>query len=81
MKKLEKFFFVAHVHVERYHSEELFLISRFKNLVDVAETYAKDYNGFFDEYADISGLLFGYSSNEIAQYCLQERLQRFNLIK
>ena len=81
MKKLEKFFFVAHVHVERHHSEELFLISRFKNLVDVAEAYAKDYNVFFDEYGDISGLLFGYSTSEIAEYCSQERLQKFNLIK
>ena len=81
MKELEEFFFVAYIHVERHHSEELLLMSRFRNLVDVAEAYAKDYNGFFDEYSDISGLLFGYSTNEIAQYWLQRKLQKFNLIK
>ena len=81
MKELEEFFFVAYVHIERHHSEELLFMSRFRNLVDVAEIYAKDYNGFFDEYADISGLLFGYSTNKIAEYCSQERLQKFNLIK
>jgi len=34
-----------------------------------------------DEFADLSGILIGYSSKEVAKYCSKERLKKFNLIK
>ena len=43
--------------------------------------YAKKHNGLLDEFADLSGILFGYSSKEVAKFCSEERLKKFNLIK
>lgn len=44
-------------------------------------TYANKYNGLLDEFADLSGILFGYPSKEGADYCLKESLKKYKLIK
>jgi len=85
MKELEDFFFVGHVNFE-YDSQEfgfsgLVLLSRFKNLFDVAFKYAKEHNGLLDEFADLSGIFAGKSPKEVAKYCSKERLKKYNLIK
>ncbi len=48
---------------------------------DVAMNYAKKHSGLLDEFADLSGILFGYSTKEVADYCLEERLKKYDLIK
>lgn len=59
----------------------LIFISRFKNIFDVALNYANKHKGLLDEFADLSGILFGFFSRELAIYCSKERLKKFNLIK
>jgi hypothetical protein len=85
MKELENFFFVGHIYFEPDSQEVgfsgLIFVSRFKNPFDVAMNYANKHNGLLDEFADLSGILFGYSSKDIANYCSKERLQKYNLIK
>ena len=85
MEELENFFFTGRIYFEPDSQESAFsgliFISRFKNLFDAAMNYAKKHNGLLDEFADLSGILFGYSSEEVAEYCLKERLRKFNLIK
>ena len=85
MKELEKFFFTGHIYFEPDSQEFAFsgliFISRFKNLFDVAMNYAKKHNGLLDEFADLSGILFGYSSKEVAEYCLEERLKKKEIVK
>lgn len=80
IKDLENFFFSGQVYFEPESQElgfsGLILISRFKNLFDVAINYANKHNGLLDEFADISGILFGYSCQEVADYCLKERLKK-----
>ena len=58
MKELEQFFFVAHVHIRKNY-EDLIFISRTANTPTVAREFARKFKGFFDGYADISGLLSG----------------------
>lgn len=85
MKEMEDFFFVGHIYFEPNSREfgfsGLIFISRFKNLFDVAMKYANEHNGLLDEFADLSGILFGSSSKEVAEYCSKDRLKKFNLIK
>jgi len=85
MKELENFFFVGRTYFEPDSQEfgfsGLIFISRFKNLLDVILSYTNDHNGFLDKFADLSGIMFGYSSEEVVKYCSQERLKKFNLIK
>lgn len=80
MKELERFFFVAHIHI-RKNSEDLIFISRCANTPMFAKESARRFKGFFDGYADISGLLTGYSSEEITNYCAKKRLRKYHLIK
>ncbi len=85
MEELENFFFTGHIYFESDSQEFAFsgliFISRFKNLFEAAMNYAKKHNGLLDEFADLSGILFGYSSKEVADYCSEERLRKQNLIK
>ena len=85
MKEMEDFFFVGHIYFEpdsqEFEFSGLIVVSRFKNLFDVAMNYAKKHNGLLDEFADLSGILFGYSPLEVAEYCLEERLKKKNLLK
>ena len=85
MKELEKFFFVGHIYFEPDSKEfgfsGLIFVSRFKNLFDVALNYANKHNGLLDGFADLAGILYGYSSEEVAEYCSEKRLKKFNLIK
>ena len=85
MKELEIFFFTGHIYFEpdsqEFSFSGLILISRFKNLFDTALKYAKKHNGLLDEFADLSGILFGYSSIKVAKFCSEERLKKYDLIK
>ncbi len=85
LKDLEDFFFTGQIYFESDSQEfgfsGLILISRFKNLFDVAMNYANKHNGLLDEFADLSGIIFGYSPKDVAEYCSEERLKKFNLIK
>ena len=85
IEELENFFFTGHIYFEPDSQESAFsgliFISRFKNLFDAAMNYAKKHNGLLDEFADLSGILFGYSSKEVAEYCSEERLKKHSLIK
>jgi len=85
MEDLEDFFFVGLTYFEPDSQEfgfsGLIFISRFRNLLDVVLNYANDHNGLLDKFADLSGIIFGYSSEEVVKYCSQERLEKFNLIK
>ena len=85
MKELENFFFTGHIYFEPDSQELTFsgliFISRFKNLFHAAMNYAKKHNGVLDEFADLSGIVFGYSSEEVAEYCSEERLRKYKLLK
>lgn len=85
MKEMENFFFVGHIYFkpdsQEFGFSGLILVSRFKNLFDVALNYVNEHNGLLDEFADLSGILCGYLSEEVAEYCLEERLKKYNLIK
>jgi len=85
MKEMEDFFFVGHIYFEpesrEFRFSGLIFISRFKNLLDVVIKYANEYNGLLDEFADLSGILCGISTEEVAEYCSKERLKKFNLMK
>jgi len=85
MEDMEDFFFVGNTHFESESQEfgfsGLIYVSRFKNVFDVAINYAKKHKSLLDEFADLSGILFGKTTKEVAQYCSEERLKKFNLIK
>ena len=85
IEELENFFFIGHIYFEPDSQEcafsGLIFISRFKNLFDAAMKYAKKHNGLLDEFADLSGILFGYSVKEVAEYCSEERLRKYKLLK
>ena len=85
MDELKNYFFVGHVYFEpdseQFEFSGLIFISRFKNLFDVAMNYAKKHNGLLDEFADLSGILFGFSPQEVLEYCSKERLKKYKLIK
>ncbi len=59
----------------------LVFVSRLKNVIDVALIYANNHLGLLDEFADLSGILCGYSSKKVAEYCSKNRLKKFNLIR
>ena len=85
MEKMKDFFFVGHIYFEpdsqEFRFSGLVFLSRFKNLFEVAMKYANKHKGLLDEFADLAGILFGYSSKEVAKYCSKERLKNFKLIK
>ena len=85
MEELRNYFLVGHVYFEsdsdQLEFSGLVFLSRFKNLFNVAMNYANKHNGLLDEFADLSGILFGYSSKEVAKYCLKDRLRNLKLIK
>jgi hypothetical protein len=43
--------------------------------------HAKEHGGMLDGFADLSGILFGKPIKEVARYCSQESLKKFNFIK
>ncbi len=85
LEDLEDFFFIGQVPFFAESQESTFsgliFLSRFRNLFDVAMNYANKHNGLLDEFADLSGILYGYPSEEVARYCSEERLRKFNLLK
>ena len=85
MEELEIFFFTGYIYFEPDSQESTFsgliFISRFKNVFDAAINFANKHNGLLDEFADLSGILFGYSSKEVAEYCLEERFKKKEIVK
>ncbi len=84
INELSKFFFVGHYCKEKPDSSGLFdsiYLSRLKHVVDTAVDYAIKFKGNFDKYADIIGILFGYSTKEVAEYCSKERFDGLDLTK
>lgn len=85
VEELGEFFFVGKTYFESDSQDlgysGLIFVSRFKNLFEVAMKYANKHNGLLDEFADLSGIIFGYSPKDVANYCSEERLKKFNLIK
>lgn len=78
-EELKEFFFISHVHAKDNSQNSLF-ISRFKNwLESPLEQYVK-YNGNFDKFGDLSGMLFDYLPKEIAWYC-SKNLSHLGLLK
>lgn len=76
IEDLESFFFVGNTYFESESQEVgfsgLIFISRFKNVFDVAINYPKKLKSLLDEFADLSGILFGKSPKEVAQYCSEQ---------
>jgi len=85
MEEMEDFFFVGNTYFESESQElgfsGLIFVSRFKNVFEVAKNYARKHKSLLDEFADLSGILFGKPPKEVAEYCSEERLKKFNLIK
>lgn len=85
MEEFENFFFTGCIYFEPDSQEFTFsgliFISRFKNLFDAAMNYANKHNGLLDEFADLSGILFGYSVKDVVEYCSEERLRKYKLLK
>ena len=85
IEELEEFFFVGQVYFDPELPQSTFsgvvFVSLFKDMLDVMVYYANKHNGMLDAFAGFSGILFGYSSEEVTQYCSQERLKKFNLLK
>lgn len=83
IEELKEFFLVGQVYFDPESPRTTFsgdvYVSRFKDLLNVMMYYAIKHNGMLDGFADLSGLLVGYSIKEVAQYCFKERL--YNLIK
>jgi len=77
--KLGSFFFVKALEPssESDYFSGVIILSRFKNIIQVAIGYwyqARENKVGEDVYADIFGLLYGFSTKEIAKYCSKERL-------
>ena len=82
---LKDFFFVDQTSFESDSQDlgfsGLIIISRFKKVFDAAMSYVSKHNGLLDKFADLSGILFGYSCKAVVEYCSNERLRKYNLIK
>ena len=87
VEKLDKFFFVLHApykaepEINGYVGD--IFITRFKNVYEIVKSLVeKDIfenkgllsRGFVDKYADLFGILFGYTHREVALYCLKAKL-------
>jgi len=56
------------------------LVSRFKDLLDIAMYYAKRYNGQFDKFPDLSYILFGTPFRKIAVRPSKKRIRELKTI-
>lgn len=84
IEDLAEFFFVGEVY---FYSEPkdsklfgIILVSRFKDLLDVALYYAKRYNGQFDRFSDLSHVLSGKPLRDIAKYYSQDRIKELEKV-
>lgn len=86
IEELKEFFMVGQVSFDPDPPKSTFsgdiYLSRFKNPFDVIMDYASKGNGLKESFADLSGfLVLGKPPKEVAQYCLKERMKKYNLIK
>lgn len=81
---LQDFFFVGEVYFYSEPKESklfgVILVSRFKDLLDVATYYAKKYNGQFDRFSDLSRVLSGKPLKDVAKYCSQDRIKELERV-
>lgn len=69
-KELEEFFFITHVFTEDKSQNALY-ISRFRDYDEDPLKLYKNFNGFFDGYADKAGMMYDYLPKEVAWFCLK----------
>jgi len=84
-RELDGFFLVECIEDEKKSETSLFsgniFISRYKHVFDFAIKLFREYGGKLDQVADLFGILFGYPAEEVARYCLTERMSKLELIK
>jgi len=84
IEALEDFFFVGEVYFYSEPKESklfgVILVSRFKDLLDVALYYAKKHNGQLDRFSDLSHVLSGKPLEDIAKYCSPERIKELEKV-
>lgn len=82
IKEITEFFSVGLVPEpsELKFNGEVF-VSHFKYSFAVMMDYARRYNGIREEFADLAGILVGYSPKEVAQYCSHDRMKDYRLVK
>ena len=85
IEELSEFFFVGQVYFDPESPRTKFsgdvFVSRSKELLDLMVYHAKKRSGMLDGFADLSGILFGTPLKEVARYCSQESLTKYNFIK
>jgi len=84
IEELKDFFFVgeAYFYLEPEESKlfGVILVSRFKDLLDIAMYYVKRYNGQFDKFPDLSCVLFGTPFKKIAVRPSKKRIRELKTI-
>ena len=84
IEELEEFFYAGCVYFDPKPSESAFsgliLISRFRNLFDVATNYANKHDGRLDKFPDLLRIFSGKPLKDIAKYCSPERLKELENI-
>lgn len=84
IRELEEFFYAGCVYFDPKPDESAFsgliIISRFRNLFDVATYYANKHNGRLDRFPDLSHILSGKPLKDIAKYCSPERVKELENI-
>lgn len=81
---LERFFYAGCVYFDPRQSESTFsgliLVSRFRNLFDVAKFHAIKHNGKLDRFPDLAHILSGRPLEYIAKYCSPERIKELEKV-
>lgn len=84
IEELEEFFFAGCVYFDPKSRgsifSELILISRFRNLFDVAMYHAVKHNGRLDKFADLYHILSGKPLIDIAKFCSPERIKELEKV-
>ena len=79
-EKLKKFFTIS----QEYYDHEIF-VSHYKNLLDIITYYSNLHEGVFERFAGLSGVLLlnfeRHPTKDIAYYCFNEELKKYNFIK
>jgi hypothetical protein len=83
--ELEELFFVSHAYIppdkERQTSQDVIFVSRIEYLDEILKYFTEKFEGNYDAFAGVAGLLLKYSPKEIAPYCTSERMKDLEIIK
>jgi hypothetical protein len=83
-QELEEFFFVSQARMppnEEHGTLDFIFISRIEYLVEILKYFAEKFEGNYEAFAGVAGLLLRYTPKEIAQYCSTERMKDLKIIK